>query len=316
EFLYRLLRTVADADIVRELVDEPETIQPEFTNLFELTDSGRMLKSDHSSATRDLVRYVFGSGSGFQLSSPYLPSLIRQGYANGTGLQQAIGSANMFEHLIKPENSELLALFNGRMTADSTQSAHMIGSAVDFARFTTLTDIGGNLGTVLAVILLQHDGIRRGIVFDLKNVIERATKKVPNEFERMVVDNNRYQFMAGDMFDSTTIPSSDAYLLKNILHDWSDSQCIDILKSIRDAANNSTSSLLIVENVIRPSTADQRLDNWRAHALDICMMCAFGGKERTLHQYEYLLKKSGFELKQLHLTAGPMSIIEATRLKS
>ncbi|CAF1446666.1 unnamed protein product [Adineta steineri] len=36
-----------------------------------------------------------------------------------------------------------------------------------------------------------------------------------------------------------------------------------------------------------------------------------GAKERTQYQYEYLLKQGGFQLKQLHYTQTPISIIEA-----
>ncbi|CAF4235300.1 unnamed protein product, partial [Adineta steineri] len=45
--------------------------------------------------------------------------------------------------------------------------------------------------------------------------------------------------------------------------------------------------------------------------IDMHMMVMLGAKERTQYQYEYLLKQGGFQLKQLHYTQTPISIIEA-----
>ena len=45
---------MADADIVREIKSN-ETIEPEKTNRFELTEDGRFLTSNHPSKARDLV---------------------------------------------------------------------------------------------------------------------------------------------------------------------------------------------------------------------------------------------------------------------
>lgn len=71
EALYRLLRTVVDADIVREIISN-ETIQPEKTNCFELTGDGRFLMSSHPSK----LRYCFcwGNGSLLRQAACYLPN--------------------------------------------------------------------------------------------------------------------------------------------------------------------------------------------------------------------------------------------------
>ncbi|CAF0861624.1 unnamed protein product [Adineta steineri] len=54
EYLYRLLRTVTDANIVREIKSD-QTIEPEKTNRFELTEHGLLLTSDHPSKIRYLL---------------------------------------------------------------------------------------------------------------------------------------------------------------------------------------------------------------------------------------------------------------------
>ncbi|CAF4634479.1 unnamed protein product, partial [Rotaria sp. Silwood2] len=64
EFLYRLLRAVADANIVRAInVNDTnyETVgNPEHENRFQLTDNGLFLTSDHPSKARDLIRLELG----------------------------------------------------------------------------------------------------------------------------------------------------------------------------------------------------------------------------------------------------------------
>ncbi|CAF1140094.1 unnamed protein product [Adineta steineri] len=43
--------------------------------------------------------------------------------------------------------------------------------------------------------------------------------KLGNEFDKQNISKDRYQFISGDMFDATTIPQADAYIMKNIIHD-------------------------------------------------------------------------------------------------
>ncbi|KAL0281849.1 UNVERIFIED_CONTAM: 3'-hydroxy-N-methyl-(S)-coclaurine 4'-O-methyltransferase 2 [Sesamum angustifolium] len=50
------------------------------------------------------------------------------------------------------------------------------------------------------------------------------------------------------MFES--VPKADAVMLMWILHDWSDSLCIDILKKCKEAVPAETGKVIIVEAVI------------------------------------------------------------------
>jgi O-methyltransferase domain len=83
----------------------------------------------------------------------------------------------------------------------------------------------------------------RGILFDLPAVVEGA----PNFIKSYGLES-RIDFRSGNFFES--IPSgADAYLLKHILHDWSDEDCLRILKKIYAVAEPGT-KLLIVDTVI------------------------------------------------------------------
>ncbi|CAF0879856.1 unnamed protein product [Adineta steineri] len=306
EYLYRLLRTVTDADIVREIKSD-QTIEPEKTNRFELTEHGRLLTSDHPSKTRYLLCWELSPL--VKTASNYLPNLIRDGPTKGTGVQYVIGNQSTFDFFQKKENKKIASDFNEAMTCISKNYSQPLINTIDFGRFNKIVDIGGGLGLLLSQILKKYTTIQQGICFDLPTVIQQA--KLVNEFDKQNISKDRYQFISGDMFDATTIPQADAYIMKNIIHDWNDQRAIDIFKAIRKAANEQQVTLFLIEFVILPENEQNKNINNIAHSIDMHMMVMLGAKERTQYQYEYLLKQGGFQLKQLHYTQTPISIIEA-----
>ncbi|CAF4578228.1 unnamed protein product, partial [Didymodactylos carnosus] len=311
EFVYRLLRTISDAGIVKELTSDDEDSNivnhPEYENCFQLTDNGVFLTSNHPSKMRDLIRLELSPFA--ETATAYLPDLIQHGYINGNALEQSLGTS-LFDYLQKEENKECSIMFNKSMSAYSSYDAPLIASTIDFSRFKKLVDIGGSLGTLLSFVLAQHKQLN-GIVFDLDHVIENAKASTPNEFEQRQIEENRYQFIAGDMFKPETIPKAEAYLMKFILHDWTDEKSIEILKSIRLGNKNSewkTITIFIVEMVVFLNN----INNWEARAMDIEMLSKTGAKERTKKEYIQLLRQSGYDFKEVYQTNGIYSIIEAT----
>jgi hypothetical protein len=306
EFLYRLLRLVADADIVREIKSDA-SIELEKTNRFELTEDGRLLTSNHPSKARYFLCWELSPFA--KTISHYLPQLIREGFTKGSGVERFTGGIPFFEFFNKEENREVAHAFNEAMTSYATYSGQPIVNVVDFSRFNTIADIGGNLGALLSHILEKYSTIKQGICFDLPYVISQS--KTNNEFERRNISKDRYQYVGGDMFDTKTIPQADAYILQNIIHDWTDNRAIDILKSIRTAANGQKITLFIIGFIIVPDTERNKFINQTVHAYDVHMMMAFNAKERTVEQHEYLFEQSGFKFKHLYRTETPYSIIEA-----
>jgi hypothetical protein len=309
ECLYRILRAVADADIVREIQsDERESIEPEKTNRFELTEDGRLLMSDNPSKARYMLRWVLGPLT--STVSNYLPQIVRNGYANGNGMDQISGHRTLFDYLKDEENRELSHCFDESMTGFTASAAQLVANAFDFSQFSTLADIGSNLGALLSAILAKYPTIKQGICFDLPHIVQQPM--VNREFEQLQVPKDRYQFVGGDMFDAQTIPQADAYILQAIVHDWNDEQCINLFKAIKTATNGQRRTLLIVGFVILPQNANAKRINYHANGFDIQMMAILGAKERTEKQHQHLLEQSGFAFKRLHRTETPFSIIEAT----
>lgn len=97
--------------------------------------------------------------------------------------------------------------------------------------------------------------------------------------------------------------------LQSVLHDWSDEECIHILKKCRDAVPANTGKVIIVEAVIQEKEdkySDVRL------AIDMVMLAHTNkGQERSFNQWEYLLKQAGFTTFSVTNLEAIASVIEA-----
>jgi hypothetical protein len=120
---------------------------------------------------------------------------------------------------------------------------------------------------------------------------------------------DRCEVVAGDFFASVP-EGAELYLLKNVLHDWDDERCAQILRSCR-AAMGPAARLAIVELVLpERMTADPALV--RPALLDLIMLAHAGGRERTEAEYARLLDDADLRLdSSVALDTGP-SVLQAT----
>ena len=61
--------------------------------------------------------------------------------------------------------------------------------------------------------------------------------------------SERCSYINGDMFSNGEIPSADAYIMKMILHDWSDEECVSILSNVYRSSPNHA-KLFIAEYLV------------------------------------------------------------------
>lgn len=194
---------------------------------------------------------------------------------------------------------EFAAVFNDAMTCLSRLSVLAVVAGYSFDSYSTIVDVGGGHGILLAGIL-ESTPTARGVLYDLPDVVEGAPALLA---QRRIADRVRIE--GGSFFDS--VPSGgDAYVLKNVIHDWADEPAIEILRNVREAAA-PTSKLLLVEAVL-PDHDRDFVGNW----VDLEMLVQAGGHERDIGQWRKLLQQAGFRLTQVVPTAVPLSVIEAT----
>ena len=93
-----------------------------------------------------------------------------------------------------------------------------------------------------------------------------------------------------------------------VLHDWSDADCLRILRNIR-AAMAPDARLLVVDQLLE---SDPSRGQPTRYLVDMQMMAMFGeARERTEEEMRGLLGASGFALRRVLPTGSPVAIVEA-----
>lgn len=278
--VYRVMRALASLGVFREV--EPRR--------FALTDLGDLLRADHPQSMRPMALFQ-GALPHWQGWGHFLHSV-----KTGEPAFEKIHGMGFFEYC--KTDREFSENFNGAMTAMSAAAATAVTDAYDFSSIRTLADVGGGHGYLLARILERNPSLH-GIVFDLPHVVAGAGAVLK---EAGVAD--RCQTVGGSFFE--TAPAADAYISKNIIHDWDDEHSITILKNMRKAMR-MPGKVLLVEIVV---TADNR--NATAVLIDLEMLHAtHGGRERTEAEYASLFRAAGFRLNRVVETKSIFSVLEA-----
>jgi hypothetical protein len=262
-------------------------------NIFEQTEDGFAhtalslpLRSDHPQSARAFVRMI---GLPFAWNSIlHLEHVARTGEIGGLKVDQE-GLWHYFQ-----ENPNEWALFNDAMESRARAVIPAVLKSYDFSQFDSVADVGGGKGHLLRAVL-DSAPKARGVLFDQPHVVATAPA------------SDRIQTVGGDFFQGG-IPSCDAYVLMQVIHDWNDDQARQILHSVRQAAREGD-HLLLIEYVMPETSQDHP-----AHGLDILMLVFIGGKERTHTEFRALLESAGFALNSVVPTETGHSILEAVAI--
>jgi O-methyltransferase domain len=196
------------------------------------------------------------------------------------------------------EHPQLQALFGEAMTnLTAIANAAVLGD-YQFGGFSSAVDVGGGHGSFLAAIL-EGNPRAKGILFDLPSVIRDAAK---GEFVARLGD--RIRLAGGDFFEAVP-PGGDLYLLKFVLHDWSEEDAFRILSNIRKAI--APPGRLTVVEMVLPGRNEPHV----GALMDLNMMVMTGGIERSAAEYGDLFSRAGFRLERVAATKSPFSVIEA-----
>jgi hypothetical protein len=203
----------------------------------------------------------------------------------------------IFEYLA--ERPEQARIFDAAMSNYSARELQAVLDAYDLSGVVTLADIGGGVGTKLARVLGGSPAMR-GLLFDPPQVIERARPLL-----EAAGLSGRCDVRAGSFFE--TVPGgADAYLLGHIIHDWNDAKAGLILDNLRRAMP-AGSRLLLIEYVVPEGGDGASFAKW----LDLHMMVATDGRERTEAEYRRLFANHGFRLTRVVPTTTDISVVEA-----
>ncbi len=264
--LYRLMRFLTGVGLFRE--PSPRR--------FALTSLGAGLCADVPGSLR--------TNTLMQLDEVHWPAWGQLLYSVQTG-RTAFGhvhGAEFFDYLGR--HSEPAAVFNQAMTSNTARSGAAITRAYDFSGIQRIVDVGGGHGLFLAIILQAYPTMH-GVLFDRPEVVQGAAAAL--EMAGVV---DRCEIVGGDFFAAVP-PDGDAYLLRQIIHDWDDAQATTILKNCRHAMRQS-GKVLVVERAL---VLDHRESLGALH-LDMEMLVNLGGLQRTDAEYGTLFEAAGMHL--------------------
>jgi hypothetical protein len=206
----------------------------------------------------------------------------------------ALGAAIWDYYRQRPEEG---AVFTEATNGYTSGIAQEVARVVDTSTAKLAVDIGGAGGTLIHSLLMANSQLH-GIVLDLPDVVPSAT---PAASALGLAD--RSKALAGDFF--TDVPEADIYLLKHILHDWNDKQCVRILERCRRAMRPG-GRVIVIEALLGKIGEPGLAPFW-----DLNMMVMLPGRERTLAEYCALLKQAGFRFDKSSPIRPPMAVIEA-----
>jgi hypothetical protein len=196
------------------------------------------------------------------------------------------------------------AIFRAVMGTAPAEDYMPIARAWDFSKYGSVADLGGGGGGLISAVIKAFPNVR-GILVDRPESIARA--QVRFQSNQLA---SRCQLMATDLCDS--VPAgADIYILKHVLHGYSDESAIGILRNCRSVVPPA-GRVLIIEFVL-PETVNQADSRLESRLMsDLNMLVVTGGKERTAREWQTLLKRSGFERQAILPVPGDtVAIIEA-----
>ncbi|MCX5384363.1 methyltransferase [Streptomyces sp. NBC_00083] len=310
------------ADIAAEAGTEPQTMTrllralaalgvlvQDASGSFSATPAGALLDPRHPHSLASFVR-VFTDPVALR-AWEHLDDSVRTGEI----AFDAVFGTDFFRHLA--QHPELSQAFNSAMSQAAGAAAGALPHAYDFGRFGSVTDVGGGAGTVLAGVLDAHPRLT-GVVYDTAEGLAQA----PTTLDRHRL-GDRCTLRAGDFFRSVP-EGSDLYLIKSVLHDWSDDQAVTILRHCREVLP-AGGRVLVVEPVlpdivgpVRPETAatdaeGHAADGGITYLSDLNMLVNVGGRERTRKDFDAVCHRAGLRvLSVAPLTgAAPYCLVEA-----
>ncbi|XVF39438.1 hypothetical protein PTKIN_Ptkin01aG0034700 [Pterospermum kingtungense] len=203
---------------------------------------------------------------------------------------------DLWEHAAHEPRLNLF--FNEGMASDCRLVASVVLTKCKgvFERLKSLVDVGGGTGTMIKVLAKAFPQMDC-IVFDLPHVVDGLQ------------GSENLKYLGGTMFDK--LPPGDAIMLKWILHDWSDENCIKILKRCKEAIGSKSKGgkVIIVDIIMGNQEVDEESVETKLF-FDMQMMVIPEGQERNEQEWSKLFVAAGFTDYKIHHILGLRSLIE------
>ena len=234
---------------------------------------------------------------------------------NQTGFNIANGTEDLFFEEIGKEGrskryDEAMNWFNA---APGFETDGLV-EGIEWGQFETVVDVGGNNGLLCRALARRYKGVKF-VVQDRKEPIEDGRKRLEKDLRERIV------FMEHDFFEVQTV-RADVYLLRWVLHDWSDKYAMRILRALIPALKPGARVVLNEFVLPPPGVAGSytekilRLVGFYSllvhtddflRTMDLSMLELHNGKERDADDWEKLFRDCDPRFMFLGITRPPMS---------
>ncbi|XP_022952340.1 trans-resveratrol di-O-methyltransferase-like [Cucurbita moschata] len=287
--MHRLMRVLVHSGFFRtQKLSEPNGEEDEG---YVLTNSSRLLVTTNPLTLAPFVFCVLESA--FFQSWRSLPAWLQT--EDRTPFDTANGVS--FWECLANDSTDDGVIFNKSMASDAKFVMRILLEKYKdvFDGFGSLVDVGGGTGNVVKAIAQAFPKMEC-TVFDLPQVVGDLKGEA------------NFKYVQGDMFHA--IPPADAILLKWILHDWNDEECVKILKNCKEAitGNKKNGKVIVIDMVVGNDTRDECTETQLF--FDMMMMLMLGGKERDEKEWAQLIKEAGYSGYKIFPILGLRSLVE------
>jgi hypothetical protein len=206
-----------------------------------------------------------------------LESQVRAG-AEPSGHRRAYGNS-VWDYF--GEHPDEGARFGHAMRELTAVDVDSLARGYPWPRGGVVCDVAGGIGTLLAAILSRRRALH-GILIDAPEVLAEA-----EGFLRSHGLLERVRRHPGDLFGELDV-RADVYVLKWILHDWSDDACRGILSRLR-ATMPAGARVVAIDQCRDPEWVNPITSMIDLHMLVACE----GGRERTPVEVHELMRDAG-----------------------
>ncbi|KAF9779280.1 O-methyltransferase [Thelephora terrestris] len=240
-----------------------------------------------------------------------------------------------FDYLYAPGNEYLKNKFQAAMgTFGTSENSTVVPGGFPWETLpkgTKVVDVGGGVGSACRDIMNKNP-LLRFTVQDLPSVTEEAIAYW-NHHEPKAITDGQVTIQAHDFFIPQPVKDADVFLLRYLLHDWSNAKAIEILERLREVAVIGKTKVIVVDGLIQYACAVDRktirgaegivfvgsdeksgvpaglLPNLgkagaRNYCLDLTMMAKLNGQERTLGDHIRVMDASGWKIRKIYSPEG------------
>ncbi|MEV4860392.1 methyltransferase [Streptomyces ossamyceticus] len=205
--------------------------------------------------------------------------LLDEAVRSGRNVVEDLYGKEFFDYLNNdaPESADV---FNRAMTTSSAQSARDVAEFLDLSGSSTVADIGGGQGHVVASLLEKHPSLT-GVLLDLPRVVENADPRLRPGGALA----DRMRIVPGDC--RVAVPArADVYIIKNIL-EWDEESTRRTLRNVIEAGGPGT-RVIVIENLVDDSPS-MRFST----AMDLLLLLNVGGAKHTTESMVSRLTDAG-----------------------